>query len=199
MATWFAMEANTGPEDSVDARVRARIRQLRTEQGLTLAQVAQRAHLDVSTLSRIETGKRRLALDHLPGLSAALGVSADELLGPVAPQDPRVTGEPIERDGLTLWPLSRRGPVTGLHAWKARIHAERDTPPDPLPVHDGHDWMYVLSGQMRLILGTEDLVVEPGETVEFFTRTPHWFGTVKGPVELIALFGQHGEREHVHP
>jgi transcriptional regulator with XRE-family HTH domain len=189
-----------GPDDdSVDARVRQRLRALRTDQGLTLQQVAERAHLDVSTLSRIETGKRRLALDHLPGLASALGVSADELLGAAPTQDPRVQGEPLERDGLTMWPLSRRGPVSGVHAWKVRIHPERDTPPDPLPVHDGHDWMYVLSGRMRLLLGSEDLVIRPGETVEFLTRTPHWFGTTKGPVELIAMFGPHGEREHVHP
>ena len=194
------MEANdpSHPGDSVDARVRARLRQQRTGQGLTLQQVADRAHLDVSTLSRIETGKRRLALDHLPGLASALGVSTDELLGAARVEDPRVSGDPIERDRLTMWPLSRRGPVTGLHAWKVRIHPERDTPPDPLPVHDGHDWLYVLSGRMRLVLGDDDLVIEPGETVEFLTRTPHWFGTVAGPVELIALFGQHGEREHVH-
>lgn len=194
------MTANSADDDpnSVDARVRRRLRELRTEQGLTLRQVAERAHLDLSTLSRIETGKRRLALDHLPGLAAALGVSADELLGARSQEDPRVFGEPITRDQLTLWPLSRRGPITGLHAWKVRIDANRTQPPDPLPVHDGHDWMYVLDGRMRLVLGDEDLIVEPGETVEFFTRTPHWFGAVDGPVELIALLGPHGEREHVH-
>jgi hypothetical protein len=34
--------------------------------------------------------------------------------------------------------------------------------------------------------------------VEFSTWTPHWFGTVDGPVEAIVLFGPHGERLHVH-
>ncbi len=74
--------------EAVDARVRRRLRELRTEQGLTLAQVAERAHIDVSTLSRLESGKRRLALDHLPALASALGVSADslELIGIFGPQ-----------------------------------------------------------------------------------------------------------------
>jgi mannose-6-phosphate isomerase-like protein (cupin superfamily) len=98
-----------------------------------------------------------------------------------------------------MWPLTRRGPGAGLHAWKVRISPKRNRPPDPLPVHDGHDWMYVLEGRMRLILGDDDLVIEPGETVEFLTQTPHWFGATKGPVELIAIFGSHGEREHLHP
>jgi transcriptional regulator with XRE-family HTH domain len=198
------MQANRpegGPAETedVDTRVRRRLRELRTEQGLTLQQVAERAHLDLSTLSRIETGKRRLALDHLPGLAVALGVSTDELLGSRPPEDPRVYGKPTTRDGLTMWPLTRRGPGTGLHAWKVRITPKRNRPPNPLPVHDGHDWMYVLDGRMRLVLGEEDLVIEPGETVEFSTLTPHWFGATKGAVELIAIFGPHGEREHLHP
>ncbi|MDQ3708940.1 MAG: XRE family transcriptional regulator, partial [Actinomycetota bacterium] len=40
--------------------------------------------------------------------------------------------------------------------------------------------------------------IEPGEAVEFTTWTPHWFGALDGPVELIALFGPHGERLHLH-
>jgi quercetin dioxygenase-like cupin family protein len=67
-----------------------------------------------------------------------------------------------------------------------------------LRVHDGHDWMYVLEGRMRLLLGEQDLVIEPGEAVEFSTWTPHWFGATDGPVELIAIFGTHGERAHLH-
>ena len=78
----MASEENTAEDGgSIDLRVRRRLRDLRAERGLTLAQVAERANLDVSTLSRLESGKRRLTLDHLPGLAAALGVSIDELIG----------------------------------------------------------------------------------------------------------------------
>jgi hypothetical protein len=48
------------------------------------------------------------------------------------------------------------------------------------------------------LFGDEDLVIEPGEAVEFSTVTPHWFGAVDGPVELIAIFGSQGERVHLH-
>src|SRR3954468_17340036 len=81
---------NMPDEEPVDARARRRLRELRTERGLTLQQVAQRASIDVSTLSRLESGKRRLALDHIPALAGALGVSADDLLGAAPPPDPRV-------------------------------------------------------------------------------------------------------------
>lgn len=184
-------------EETVDARVRRRLRSLRSRQGLTLQQVAERASLDVSTLSRLEAGKRRLALDHIPRLAAALGVSADDLLTEQQAPDPFVRGRSRSHDGLTMWPLSRRGAASGLNAYKIRVHEQRTRPPDPLPVHEGHDWLYVLSGRMRLLLGDEDLVVAPGEAVEFSTWTPHWFGAVEEAVELIGIFGAHGERVHL--
>ncbi|CAA9274283.1 MAG: Transcriptional regulator SCO1200, Xre-family with cupin domain [uncultured Acidimicrobiales bacterium] len=188
----------TTSEEPVDARVRRRLRELRTERGLTLQEVAERASIDISTLSRLEAGKRRLALDHIPALSAALGVSADELLASSLPQDPRVRMQPLTRDGLTMWPLTHRGPAAGLHAFKMDLSAERCTPPDVLPVHEGYDWLYVLDGSLRLLLGEEDLTIKPGEAVEFTTWTPHWFGAVDGPVELIAILGTQGERLHLH-
>jgi transcriptional regulator with XRE-family HTH domain len=184
--------------EPVGERVRRRLRELRVDRGLTLEDVASRASIDVSTLSRLEAGKRRLALHHLAPLAAALGVTADDLLSPPQRPDPRVRRPPQRAAGLTLWPLTRHGPVGGLQAFKLRIDAERSVPPDPLPVHEGHDWMYVLSGRMRLLLGDDDLVIEPGEAVEFSTWTPHWFGAVDGPVEALAIFGPQGERVHLH-
>ena len=193
-----AMAKTPPAEEPVEERVRRRLRELRHERGLTLEAVAARAAIDVSTLSRLESGKRRLALDHLPGLAKALGVSADQLLGPPRPTDPRVRGNSRKFEGLTLWPLTRYGPAGGLHAYKIRISAERRVPPDPLPVHEGNDWMYVLTGDMRLLLGEQDLTIRPGEAVEFTTWTPHWFGAIDGPVELVAILGPHGERLHLH-
>ncbi len=191
------MEARVD-EVPFDVRVRRRLRELRVERGLTLQQVAARASIDLSTLSRLESGKRRLALDHVPALAQALGVSTDALLGAAPVLDPRVRGEPRHIGGLTLWPLTRRGPAGGLHAYRVHIGAERRTPPEVLPVHDGQDWLYVLRGRLRLLLGEQDLVIEPGEAVEFTTWTPHWFGVVEEPVEAIMLVGPHGERLHLH-
>ncbi len=183
--------------NDLDTHVRQRLRELRAERGLTLEAVATRAQIDVSTLSRLESGKRRLALDHVPALAAALGVSTDDLLTR-ARQDPRVRERPRTRDGLTMWPLTRHGPAHGLQAYKFRISAARREPPAELPTHEGHDWIYVLTGRMRLLLGEDDLVIKPGEAVEFSTSTPHWFGAIDGPVEVIAILGPHGERVHLH-
>lgn len=191
------MQAKT-PDESIDLRIRKRLRELRTQRGMTLEEVATRSAIDVSTLSRLESGKRRLAIDHLPRLAAALSVTTDELLRAPEAEDPRVRGASQTRHGVTYWPLTRQGPASGLHAFKIRVSARRRKPPAELPVHEGQDWMYVLSGQLRLLLGDRDFIVKPGEAVEFSTWTPHWFGVVDGPVEALAIFGPHGERLHLH-
>jgi transcriptional regulator with XRE-family HTH domain len=191
------MQANA-PDEDVDTRVRRRLRELRTSKGMTLEEVATSARIDVSTLSRLESGKRRLALDHLPRLAEALAVSTDDLLREPERPDPRVRGTAHTHNDVTYWPLTRQGPAGGLHAFKIRISAKRKTPPDERPVHEGHDWVYVLSGELRLILGDRDFTIKPGEAAEFSTWEPHWFGVVDGPVEAIAILGPHGERLHLH-
>ncbi len=65
-------------------------------------------------------------------------------------------------------------------------------------VHQGYDWLYVLSGRLRLLLGEHDLILAAGEVAEFDTRTPRWFGNPgPGPMEALGLFGPQGERIHV--
>ena len=65
-------------------------------------------------------------------------------------------------------------------------------------VHDGYEWLYVLAGRMRLVLGDQDLVLGQGEVVEFDTTLPHWFGsTGEGAAEVLSIFGRPGERMHV--
>ena len=190
------MQANP-EDDDIETRVRRRLRELRTQRGMTLEDVARAADIDISTLSRLESGKRRFALDHLPRLAAALSISTDELMRAPEAEDPRVRGASHSRDGITYWPLTRGGPAGGLHTFKIRVSTRRRTPPAELPVHDGQEWLYVLSGNLRLLLGDRDFTIKPGEAVEFSTWTPHWFGTVDGPVEAIAIFGPHGEKLHI--
>jgi len=186
-------------EESVDVRVRRRLRELRTERGLTLAQVAERARIDLSTLSRLESGKRRLTLDHLPPLAAALGVRTDDLIGVRSTQDPRVRPQARRlAGGIVMWPLTRHSGAGGLHAYKLAISARNTEPPAELHVHEGHDWLYVLSGRLRLLLGDAEHVIEAGEAVEFTTWTPHWFGALDGPVEVLLIAGPQGERVHLH-
>jgi transcriptional regulator with XRE-family HTH domain len=124
----MAKDYTTDPVDDVQARVSGRLRALRTERGLTLAEVAERAGMDASTLSRLESGARRLTLDHLPVLARALGVRADDLLGAPPVEDPRVRTKPKIRDGMTFWELHRHPEGPAPHAFKIRLPADRREP-----------------------------------------------------------------------
>jgi quercetin dioxygenase-like cupin family protein len=148
-----------------------------------------------STVSRLESGARRLTLGHLPPLARALGVSVDALLAPPEGADPRVRSRTFTRQGIAFLPLTRAGAANGMHAYKVRYPAEERVPTPT--VHDGRDWIYVLSGRLRLVLGERDFVLERGEAAEFSCRVPHWLGAVDGPAEALAIFGPQGERIHV--
>ncbi len=85
----------------------------------------------------------------------------------------------------------------GIQAYKLVIPAGSRRREPGLKVHEGHEWVYVLNGRLRLALARHDIVLSPGEAAEFDTRTPHWFGAAGGEaVEFLSLFGKHGERAH---
>jgi transcriptional regulator with XRE-family HTH domain len=191
MTNSFAMSAN---EDVISA-VGPRLRALRQERGVTLAGLAETTGISVSTLSRLESGGRRATLELLLPLARAYQVPLDELVGAPPTGDPRVYARPITRFGQTILPLSRQ--AGGLQAFKHVIPAGPVGQPDPR-THEGYEWLYVLSGRVRLVLGEHDLLLPAGEAAEFDTRVPHWFGSADGePVEFLSIFGPQGERVHV--
>ena len=185
-----------GLVDQQLANVGPRLRALRQQRHLTLADLAAATNISVSTLSRLESGHRRPNLELLLPLAHAYGVPLDELVGPPAIDDPRVQALPFESHGLTFVPLTRR--PGGLQAYKVIIPASRAEQDAAPRVHDGYEWLYVLSGRLRLVLGQHELILRAGEAAEFDTRVPHWFDRAGAePVELLTLFGPQGERIHV--
>jgi transcriptional regulator with XRE-family HTH domain len=174
------------------ASVGPRLRRVREQRGLTLTEAAARTGISKSTLSRLENGQRRPSLELLLPLAHAYRVPIDDLVGAPEVGDPRIRLKPRRVNGRTVLPLTRPG---GVQAWKIVIPASQS---DPQPrTHDGFEWLYVLSGRMRLVLGDQDLVLGVGEAAEFDTQVPHWFGsTGNEAAEVLSIFGRPGERMH---
>jgi transcriptional regulator with XRE-family HTH domain len=179
--------------DATLAAVGPRLRRLRGHRGLTLTAVAAVTGISKSTLSRLESGLRRPSLELLMPLSKTYRVPLDDLVGAPDVGDPRIRLKPHSHNGRTVVPLSRQ--PGGVQAWKIVIPTSKATP--TLKTHEGYEWLYVLSGRMRVVIGVHDVVLGAGEVAEFDTRTPHWFGsTGELPVEVLSVFGPQGERMH---
>jgi transcriptional regulator with XRE-family HTH domain len=186
-----------GDLDRALATVGPRLRALRRQRGTTLADLSTATGISVSTLSRLESGARRPTLELLLPLARAHGVTLDELVDAPPTGDPRIHLRPVTRHGMTMLPLSRR--AGGIQAYKLVIPGRATGAPEPEPqTHEGYEWLYVLNGRLRVVLGEHDLVLAPGEAAEFDTRLPHWFAAAgPEPVEILSLFGAQGERAHL--
>jgi transcriptional regulator with XRE-family HTH domain len=185
------MSCMTGDPDVAVGEVGSRLKRVREQRGLTLTAVAQTTGISKSTLSRLETGQRRPTLELLLALSTAYRVPLDDLVAAPDVGDPRIRLKPDRVKGRIVIPLTRQ--PEGQQAWKIVIPKSK-VEPEPR-AHDGHEWIYVLSGRMRLVLGDQDWVLGPGEVAEFDTRVPHWFGsTGAGPAEILSIFSRPGER-----
>lgn len=181
---------------TIDA-VGARLRRLRQRRDITLADLSGETGISISTLSRLEAGLRRPTLEQLLPLARAHGVTLDDLVDAPPTGNPRINLRAIAcSDGSTIIPLTRR--PGGIQSYKFVLPVGRDDAVPDLRTHKGYDWIYVLDGRLRVVLGEHDLILESGEVAEFDTRTPHWFGaTSSGPVEFLSLVGRQGERAHV--
>ncbi len=172
-------------------RVGARLKRLRLQRRMTLTGVATATGISKSTMSRLETGQRRPTLELLLALSHAYRVPLDALVAAPEEGDPRLQLKPGRVKGRTVIPLTRQ--PDGMQAWKIVIPTSKVNP-EPR-AHDGYEWIYVLSGHLRLVLGDQDWILAAGEIAEFNTLAPHWFGsTGNEPTEILSIFGRPGER-----
>jgi transcriptional regulator with XRE-family HTH domain len=192
---WQTRVMSADTDEALDA-VGPRLRALRKQRDTTLAELSATTGISVSTLSRLESGERRPTLEQLLPLARAHGVTLDELVDAPATGDPRVHLRPETRFGMTVLPLTRR--AGGIQAYKLVIPAAGGRREPTLRTHEGYEWVYVLNGRLRLVLGEHDIVMRPGEAAEFDTQVPHWFGAADDePVEFLSLFGKQGERAHL--
>jgi transcriptional regulator with XRE-family HTH domain len=176
------------------AEVGPRLRRIRRQRGVTLAELSEVTGISKSTLSRLESGQRKPSLELLLPISAAHQVPLDELVGAPQVGDPRVRFEPKQFGDRTIVALTRQPGAP--NAYKMIIPPSDEEPQQRR--HEGYEWLYVLSGRLRLLLAAEEVELRRGEAAEFDTRLPHWFGAAGGrPVEILSLFGKQGERIHV--
>ncbi|MDX3660421.1 helix-turn-helix transcriptional regulator [Streptomyces sp. ID05-26A] len=182
----------TQEDGDLDGLVRKRIRALRVAQGWSLDELATRARLSPSSLSRIENGQRRLALDQLVTLARALDTSLDQL---VETDTDDVIVSPIldGAHGRMRWPIKAD---PGMTVVRQRMTNPPPDNPASLRAHSGREWLVVLSGTAVLMLGHRTFRVETNQAAEFPTMLPHAIGTAGGPCEILGIFDREARRGH---
>ncbi|MFE4608164.1 helix-turn-helix domain-containing protein [Streptomyces niveus] len=182
----------TQDDGELDSLVRKRVRALRVAQGLSLDELATRARLSPSTLSRIENGQRRLALDQLVTLARALDTTLDQLVETAT--DDVISNPTIDAAHQQMRWAVRADP--GMSVVRQRL---TDPPPDSpsrMRAHPGREWFVVLSGTAVLLLGNRRFRVETNQAAEFPTMLPHAIGAEGGPCELLGIFDRDARRGH---
>ena len=179
-------------DDDLDGLVRKRVRALRVAHGWSLEDLANRAQLSQSTLSRIENGQRRLALDQLVTLARALDTSLDQLVETAT--DDIVTNPVIDTShGLMRWPIKADPGATVV---RQRLTSPPPDNPARMRAHPGREWLVVLSGTAVLLLGNRRFRIETNQAAEFPTMLPHAIGAEGGPCELMGIFDSAARRDH---
>ncbi|MFJ9522919.1 helix-turn-helix domain-containing protein [Kitasatospora sp. NPDC101801] len=166
----------------------ARLREHRSASRLTLEAAAGRVGLSPAYLSRLETGLRQPSLPVLLGLARAYGTTVSDLLGeqPGEPE-PVIRGGAIEPDRAGGWGYRRAGaPGRALQALHVQV------PPGlqdaVVRVHPGEEWLYVTRGRLRLTLGEQTHLLDPGDSAHFDSLTPHCIAAESPDgVELLFL------------
>ncbi|GAA2283455.1 XRE family transcriptional regulator [Streptomyces roseiscleroticus] len=161
-----------GPVEDLPA-VAPQLRTLRRRASLTLEAAARTAGLSPAHLSRLETGQRQPSLPMLLTLARVYGTTVSELLGEtVAERDAVVRAadmEPTRAGGWTYWQAG--SPGRGMQS--LRVHVPHGSQGDIVRVHPGEEWLYVLTGRLRLRLGDVTHVLDPGDSAHFDSLTPH--------------------------
>ncbi|MGW1042215.1 helix-turn-helix domain-containing protein [Streptomyces sp. NPDC002547] len=165
-------ENEPGPGEDLTA-VAPQLRALRRRASLTLEAAARAAGLSPAHLSRLETAQRQPSLPMLLALARIYGTTVSELLGEtVADQEAVVRAsdmEPTRAGGWTYWQAG--APGRGMQA--LRVHVPHGAQGDIVRVHPGEEWLYVLSGRLRLRLGDTTHVLATGDSAHFDSLTPH--------------------------
>ncbi|GHC79228.1 transcriptional regulator [Nocardiopsis terrae] len=176
----------------MDGLVRKRLRALRVAQGWSLEELAERTHLSQSTLSRIENGQRRLALDSLVTLARALDTTLDQLVE-TASDDVVISPMVDGAHGLMRWPIKAD---PGMTVMRQRLTEPPPDNPARMRAHPGREWLVVLSGTAVLMLGHRRFRVGTNQAAEFPTMLPHAIGAEGGPCEILGIFDRDARRGH---
>lgn len=166
-----------------------RVRSLRQAQNRTLANIAGEAGIAVSALSTFERTSQGLSVRALHDLAAALGTSVSALSGAVGD-----TARHLVRSGeWQSWPQTMPGVTVQLLAeGRNQMDCHRfvlapGASSEGAYKHEGEEFIHVMSGQLEIALGPDELqVLNAGDSLYFKSSLHHaWKNSFDGETVLL--------------
>ena len=173
------------------------IRKLRVQLGLTLADVARKADLTKSTLSKTETGQTSPPISTLIRIANAMNVPiveffAEEGTKPTYVLTRRNEGKIVNRNGsqfgYSYEALALGKPDKYVEPFLLTINP--GDPPGQFH-HSGQEFIYMLSGSMDFTVEKEQLRLKSGDSLFFDSKHLHKTHIVgKRPAKFLCIFIQ---------
>src|SRR3954451_12798371 len=168
---------SSAPEAVAEVDVGERLRDLRRLRRATLRTIAERAGVSESFLSQVERGRTSASIASLRRIAGALNVSVADLFEPGGPPQPRVLRR-AERPSLSFGVLGRKHlltprPLQHLEVFGGELDRGGSTGGEPYAHGDSEELFVVLSGHVQLELGGDVHELEPGDSIDYRSSTPH--------------------------
>jgi transcriptional regulator with XRE-family HTH domain len=177
------------------ASLGARLKALRLERGWTLEDLAGLSGLSKSYLSRLESRDRQASIAAVLTLSRLFDVSLASMFDEAEPEQIVIVRgggtASYDVDGLTCWPLSARNFPLELQPMRVLVSPDRDG--DERQCHDGEEWIYVISGELALLVGGQTHALSPGDAAHFDARVPHRMVALSGVEAEVLLVATPGK------
>ena len=166
-----------------------RLRQLRQEKGLTLKELAQRVNKSESYLSRLERGEVNPTLSTLKAIADELDrpiiyLFDDEFTHPEAHIKKGEHRELIVSPDLKYIVLSKPNSEISMFI---TILSKGGNSGDRPYRHKGIECGILLKGEIRVVVGDREYILEEGDSLTYRSEEPHWFENV-GDEEAVAIW-----------
>lgn len=173
-----------------------RLRQAREAQGFTIAELAAKAGIDEKELAQLEAGEALLPLGQLIKLSKTLSLKMSDMIS--AGDKPFTIVRSGERQSIDRFGQAKQAShgyeyVSLAPGKKGRLMepfivtllpATGDEP----SCHDGQEFIYVLEGEMEVIIGEESQVLKPGDAVYYDSASTHLVRAYgNAPAKILAV------------
>jgi transcriptional regulator with XRE-family HTH domain len=199
--------SNQTPEGPSD--LGPRLRAIRIARGVGLRELARRLDLSPSSISQIETGKIRPSVRTLYALASEFGVTVDEILFDEPPAQDTGAAPAVE-PRLLVQRADDRPAIqlnSGVRWERLMFWGDEDvefleaiyepggasSPDESLVRHSGHEFGHVLSGTLRVVVGFDEYILGPGDSITFPSSTPHRLSN-EGPETVRAIWVVRGRR-----